>query len=136
MEPNLNQAIQDFRHPVSVRLHGVAIVAGLHVNVNAGQDVSQLVNANGHIDRSGWVDVGAAKLLLACFTLNDVACSMEHVQDVIGLDLGFLLVSKRASYATSNSASNPTREDLTTSNAHAARPWVIDKASPPGAFMA
>ena len=58
------------------------------------------MNANGHIDLRVGLTWGV-ELLLACLSLNDVARSMEHVQDVLGLDLGFFLVSRQPAHATS-----------------------------------
>ena len=87
------QAVKDFRYFVGVGLHRITVVAGLHVHVNAGQHVPELVNADGDVD-SRMIGRRWVKLLLTRFAFDHIARSVKHVQHVIGFDLGFFIAPR------------------------------------------
>ena len=79
---------------MSIGLHRIAVITGLHVDINAGQNVSKLVYSNRDLDLRVVGCSLAAKLLLTRFSLNEISGSVEHVEDIINRNLGFLVLTR------------------------------------------
>ncbi len=87
-------AIKNFRDFVSVRFHRVAVIARLHVNINACKDVSQRMHPNGDIDDGRF---GCARqLLLPRRSVHFVAGTVEHLQNIVHDHGAFFVTASHA----------------------------------------